>query len=257
VPIARVLSLSSAVLLAVGCAHDAGRRASEPGMVAVTPALTSHAEARMLVGRWDGQQSGTWGYGRHPYRTFIIDRLGPGEGPTWQADARWGYTDQCCVRVSVQVERERSYLLLSFVGPVGERYSFSTSDGKLMQGTMRYDYDNRQALVLTRILPTARALSPARPIPSVDALVGVWRGWVRLPGGGDKHLAQVTVKPDGSYSGSERIGRGSITLSGTSHADVRAAGGAGGSLTLHHDEGTEILRFVFTGGTVADFAREQ
>jgi hypothetical protein len=63
-------------------------RASDPGAVEVTPPPTSRSEVRMLVGRWEGQQRGIWGYGRHPYRVFIIDRVGPGDGPTWQADGR-------------------------------------------------------------------------------------------------------------------------------------------------------------------------
>jgi hypothetical protein len=238
----------------VGCAHET-HRVDDVVPVEVTPNLVADSEAgRMLIGRWDGQQSGIWGYGRHPYRTLIVDRIVAGRGPMWQAEGRWGYTDQCCARVAIQIEQERSYMLVSFTGPVGDRYELRTVDGTLMRGTMRYDYDNRQDLTLTRVAPVGRALPPAAPIPDLDALVGVWRGWVAPPNA-PTHFVEVTVTRDGAYRGA-RFSRGVITVTGARHADVRTASGLGGVLTLHRDPSGQTLRFVFTGGTVADLTRE-
>ena len=121
---------------------------------------------------------------------------------------------------------------------------------------MRYDYDNRQELTLTRVPPTARTLPPAEPIPSLDALVGVWRGCVAPPNA-PTHSVEVTVTRDGACRGT-RFGRGVITPTGARHADVRTASGLGGVLTLHREQSAQTIRFVFTGGgTVADLTREQ
>jgi len=56
-----------------GCAGTVSERTSA---VPITPAQADADDvSSMLVGRWDGQQDMSWGYGRTPFRTLIIDRV--------------------------------------------------------------------------------------------------------------------------------------------------------------------------------------
>jgi hypothetical protein len=102
-------------------------------------------------------------------------------------------------------------------------------------------------------LVTACGTVPVVPFTEVRELAGAWRG--RMTGRSGYALAALTIKDDGSFSGTmyldgeDKDFSGAITVVRPGHALYRSSQGFG-TVVLEAQDGTRTLRFQPDGGGV-------
>ncbi len=113
----------------------------------------------------------------------------------------------------------------------------------------------RRALAAGALLALAAcATVPVVPFTEPRELAGVWRG--RMTGRSGYAIAALTIKEDGSFSGTmyldgeDKDFSGAITVVRPGHALYRSSQGFG-SVVLEEQGGTRALRFQPDGGGVA------
>jgi hypothetical protein len=109
----------------------------------------------------------------------------------------------------------------------------------------------RAILGLATLVAGCTSLPPSKPIESTASLAGTWRGRMSGPAGSAPVI--VTIQDDGSYHGIlyveptyREIG-GAISMIGPGRARYEGSDGTG-TVTLHADGDTRVLRFVRDGG---------
>jgi hypothetical protein len=107
-------------------------------------------------------------------------------------------------------------------------------------------------------LSAACATAPAVPFSDPREVAGVWRG--RLTGRSGYAIASLTIKEDGSFSGTmyfdgnDKDFSGAITVLRPGHAFYRGTQGFG-SVVLEGQGGARTLRFQPDGGGVVSVFR--